>query len=291
MFEDREVTVRGTRIRYRDSGGSGPAVLLIHGIGLMLEIWEPTVAALAGRYRVISWDLPGFGRSEVRDEPYSVPFFGDFTAAFLDALGIAKVHAVGHSMGGATALAFARQHPSRLHSLTLNCAASLGRDAPFIFKLFSLPGIGGAMTKPSRANTRTALKSMYQDPSRIDPALEETWYRISCLPGNQRVFLQTLRSMTNFGGQRKELVEETLGGLPRLTVPVLVIGARNDGLIPPEHAIAAAKKIPSAKLVIIADCGHMPQLERADEFNRVLTEFLGNRGKAPGAHAEAGARG
>ncbi len=114
MTEDREIAVRGTKIRYRDSGGTGPAVLLTHGIGLMLEIWEPTVAALAGRYRVISWDLPGFGRSEVREQPYSVPFFGDFTAAFLDALGIGKVHAVGHSMGGAVTLAFARKYPSRL---------------------------------------------------------------------------------------------------------------------------------------------------------------------------------
>ena len=275
MSEDREVTVRGTKIRYRDSGGSGPVVLLTHGIGLMLEIWEPTVAALAGRYRVISWDLPGFGRSEVRKQPYSVPFFGDFTADFLDTLGIGKVHAVGHSMGGAVTLAFARKHASRLSSITLNCAASLGREAPFIFRLFTLPGIGKLMTTPSRANTRNALKSMYRDFSRVAPGLEETWYQISLIPGNQGVFLQTLRSMTSFSGQNKELVEATLGGLPLLTVPVLVIAGREDAVLPASHAIEAAKKIPNAKLAVIMDCGHVPQLEKADEFNRLLLEFLG----------------
>ena len=274
MTQDREVTVRGTKIRYRDSGGNGPAVLLTHGIGLMLEIWEPTAAALAGQYRVISWDLPGFGHSEVREQPYSVPFFGDFTAAFLDALEIGKVHAVGHSMGGAVSLAFAREHPSRLSSITLNCSASLGRESPFIFKLFTLPGIGNLMTKPSRANTRNALKSMYRDFSRVTPGLEETWYRISLLPGNQGVFLQTLRSMTTFGGQNGELVEATLGGLPSLRVPVLVIAGRDDAIIPVSHAIEAAKKIPNAKLAIIEDCGHVPQLEKTDEFNAILAGFL-----------------
>jgi pimeloyl-ACP methyl ester carboxylesterase len=277
MIEDREITVRGTKIRYRDSGGSGPAVLLTHGIGLMLEIWEPTAAALSGRYRVISWDLPGFGRSEVREQPYSVPFFGDFTAAFLDTLGIGKVHAVGHSMGGAVTLAFARKYPSRLNSITLDCAASLGREAPFIFKLFTVRGIGNLMTKPTRANTRNALKSMYCNFSRLTPGLEEIWYRISLLPGNQGVFLQTLRSMTTFGGQNRDLVAATVGGLPSLTVPVLVIAGRNDAIIPVSHAIEAAKKIPNAKLAIIEDCGHMPQLEKAGEFNGILIDFLGTQ--------------
>ena len=275
MTEDREIAVRGTKIRYRDSGGSGPVVLLTHGIGLMLEIWEPTAAALSSQYRVISWDLPGFGRSEVREQPYSVPFFGDFTAAFLDALGIGKVHAVGHSMGGAVTLAFARQYPSRLNSIALNCSASLGRDAPFIFKLFTLPGIGKLMTKPSRGNTRQALSSMYRDYSRVTPGLEEAWYQISLIPGNQGVFLQTLRSMTTLSGQNKELVEATLAGLPSLSVPVLVIAGRDDAIIPANHAIEAAKKIPNAQLAVIMDCGHVPQLEKADEFNRILIDFLG----------------
>ena len=249
-------------------------MLLTHGIGLMLEIWEPTAAALSGRYRVISWDLPGFGRSGVREQPYSVPFFGDFTAAFLDALGIGKVHAVGHSMGGAVSLAFARKFPSRLNSITLNCSASLGREAPLIFKLFTLPGIGKLMTKPSRGNTRQALSSMYRDYSRVAPGLEETWYRISLTPGNQRVFLQTLRSMTALSGQNKELVEATLAGLPLLSVPALVIAGRDDAIIPASHAIEAAKKIPGAKLAVIEDCGHVPQLEKAAEFNRILIDFL-----------------
>lgn len=274
MTNEHEIHVRDARIRYRDSGTNGPVVLLTHGIGCMLETFEPTYAALSSRYRVISWDQPGFGRSDAGGTSYSVPLFADFAFAFLDALGIEKAHLVGHSMGGGVSLRMARSHPERVQSLTLDAAATLGREAPLIFRLFLLPMLGHLLSAPTRANAKQALKASFKDYARVPSGLEEVWYQCSAQPGGHQFFLSVLKTMTNFRGQRPELIQESLEALPHLSVPVLLIHGRQDALILVSHSIAAAKLIPNARLEIIEDCGHFPQLEKAAEFNSILSSFL-----------------
>lgn len=275
MTTDSEIRVQGVKVRYRDSRTNGPVVLLSHGIGCMLEIFEPTFAALASQYRVISWDFPGFGRSEIRSKPYTVPVFAEAGFAFLDALGIEKAHLVGHSMGGGVSLVMARTNPSRVQSLILAGAATMGRSCPFIFRLFVLPGIGKVLSAPTRSGAKQALKSMFVDYARVPEGLEEIWHQCSARPGRQQFFLDVLKSMTTFtGGQRRELVEANLAAMPSLTMPVLLIQGREDTAIAAQHSIAAAELIPGAQLEIIPSCGHFPQLEKAEEFNQALGAFL-----------------
>lgn len=269
------LTVEGCKIRYCDTGGDGPAVILTHGIGGSLENWSAQYDSFAGRYRLIGLDLPGHGLSDLGDQPYEPLKFAHFLWQFVDALGLGRVALAGYSMGGGVSLLATVQQQARVSHLILVDAATLGRQAPLIFRLMTLPVIGEILTKPSNAAIDNQIKAVFADPSIISADTRHAMLAQAQRPGAQKAFLSTLRLMTDFGGQRPAVIARSLAALKTINIPMLIVHGRQDRLIPLEHSKNANRLLPQARFEIIENCGHCPPLERPAEFNRLLADCLG----------------
>ena len=136
---DSTISANGLQVRYRDSGGTGPAVLLLHGIGGSLELWAAQFVEANHGMRLIALDLPGHGLSDFGPHPFTPKTFAAFVWKFADALGLINVHLAGNSLGGAICVQMLAQQPARVQTVLLAAAANLGRDGPVPFRLMTLP--------------------------------------------------------------------------------------------------------------------------------------------------------
>ncbi len=274
MDKDQFINVDGCKIRYRDTGGSAPVIVFNNGIGGSLESWENQIATFGQDYRLIAWDMPGHGQSDLGNQPYDPDRFAKFGWRFLDQLDIDQVILVGHSMGGGVALRMTAREPSRVSKLVLVAAATVGRDAPFLFRLFILPGVGELMTKPSKNGVKQQIKAIYKNPDIVTEQQKEQILAYAQRPGAQKAFLATLRLMTNFGGQRPAIVNQSHEILKSLELPILLVHGQDDQVVKPAHSEQAAKIAKNANLIMLADCGHAPQEEKPEAFNATLKDFL-----------------
>jgi pimeloyl-ACP methyl ester carboxylesterase len=275
MMEDNYIEIEGCSIRYRDTGKTGPVVLLLHGIGESLEFWAPQLDTLADKVRLIALDLPGHGLSGIGDQPYEQNKFASFVWRFTDKLNLEKAYLVGNSLGGAISILMAGEKPQRVSGLLLANAAGLGKESPIPFRLMTLPVLGEILTKPGKTADEQQIKALFYDQSIASDEFRQIISRNGSQPGHQQAFLKTLRLMTNFFGQRSEWVSKEIKTLGSLDMPVLFIHGRKDLVIPVEHTIEAQKRTPNSNLVVFEDCGHTPQLEKPEDFNKHLMEFIG----------------
>lgn len=273
-MEDELIDVGGTRVRYRDTGGDGVPVVCSHGIGLSLEFWDTQLAELGDRHRLIAWDMPGHGESDLGDQPYDFDSFADFGWRLLDALGVERVHLVGNSMGAAVSIRMAGAQPDRVATVVAADSAALGSEVFFVFRLMTLKPLGELMTRPGPAGLKQQLKGIFRDPAVVDDGLRAAMMRNLEKPGGAQAFLATLRAMTSLRGQRAESWHRTHLILRGLDIPVLFVHGRQDQLVPAQHSIDAAEMTPDSTLVLIDDCGHAPQVEKPAQFNRALLEHL-----------------
>lgn len=271
---DTHVKVDGIQVRYRDSGGAGPAVLMLHGIGGSLELWSSQFHETHRHLRMIALDLPGHGLSDFGDQPYSMKKFAALVWQFADTLQLDRVNLVGNSMGGAISLQMLAQQPARVSTVLLAAAASLGRDSPLPFRLMSLPGLGPLMTRAGPMAVKQQIHAIFAPSYTVPDSIRDTIVRNVMRPGAQKAFLATLRLMGGPRGQSKLLMEESLATLRSATTPILLLHGRQDRVIPVAHSEAAQPLNPKARLQIIDDCGHTPQLERPDAFNAALQTLL-----------------
>jgi 3-oxoadipate enol-lactonase len=244
-------------------GDKGPALLFLHGIGGDAECFRPQLAHFGRTFRAIAWNMPGYAGTTLLPET-NFPSLADAVAALLDVRGIARVHLVGHSLGGMIAQEFAVRHPGSLASLTLSgTTAAFGRpdgdfQRDFLRQRLAPLEAGQAMAElagrlvggligpaPDRDGMAIALASM----SRVAP---ETY----------RAALQCL-----VGFDRRD-------ALPRIAVPTLLIAGGADTTAPAAVMERMAAKIPGARFVVIPGAGHLANLEQPAAFNRVLEEFL-----------------
>jgi pimeloyl-ACP methyl ester carboxylesterase len=244
-------------------GDKGPALLFLHGIGGDAECFRPQLAHFGRDFRAIAWNMPGYGGTDLLPET-TFPALADAVAALLDARGIARVHLVGHSLGGMIAQEFALRHPGSLASLTLSgTTAAFGRpdgdfQRDFIRQRLAPLEAGQAMADlagrlvggligpaPDPDGMATALASMSRVP-----------------PGTYRAALHCLVAF-----DRRD-------ALPRIAVPTLLIAGGADTTAPAAVMERMAAKIPGARFVTIPGAGHLANLEQPAAFNRVLGEFL-----------------
>jgi pimeloyl-ACP methyl ester carboxylesterase len=269
-MSDLSVSVDGVKVRYRDSGGSGPPVLLMHGIGGSLELWASQFVEANAGLRLMALDLPGHGLSDWGHPPDAPSQFARFVWRFADVLGLTDVHLVGNSMGGAIGLQMLAQQPARVKSMLLAAAATLGRDAPLPFRLMTLPGLGPLMSRASPMAVQQQIQAIFGPSFQVSAELRKTIERNVMRPGAQAAFLATLRQITDLGGQRADLVSEGQAALRMARVPVLLLHGRQDRVIPLAHSENAQRLAPGAQALWVDDCGHTPQLERPDVFNTAL---------------------
>ena len=251
---------------------------MIHGVGGWAENWREVMAPIAesGR-RAIAVDLPGFGESE---SPGRVTYFGPrdpfyprFVIGLLDALGIGAAHLVGNSMGGAVAYMTAVTAPERVRSLTLAASGGLGRDVALFLRVATLPGmITLAKLVGSPRQGRAVLGTCFFDPSRIPAALfdESERYGFTSYPE----FIRALRHGVSIRGVKRKLREHWVAQAHRYRGPVLVVWGREDAVLPISHLADAKAVFPQAEVRIIERCGHLPMVERTDEFLGSFLPFI-----------------
>lgn len=257
---------------------SDNAVLLIHGVGGWAENWREVMAPIAASGRTaIAVDLPGFGESEapgrVAHFGLNNPYYPTFVLALLDGLGLERAHVVGSSMGGAVAYMAAVSAPERVRSLTLVASGGLGRDIAFFLRVATLPGmITLARLFGSPRHGPAVLRTCFYDASRVPETLyeESERYGFASYPE----FVRALRSGVTIRGVRRDLHEHWIGRASAYEAPVLAVWGREDAVLPIHHLAGAKDVFPQAEVSIIERCGHLPMIERTDEFLDALLPFL-----------------
>ncbi len=276
------------------SMGRGPHVLLLHGLGGTRASLFETAAALSGRYRVHAPDLPGFGSSS---KPalgaYNAAWFADAMFELMDQLEIERAHVVGNSMGGRVAIEMGLIAPERIGALGLLCPAVawIRRGLHPIVRLLR-PEFGLLPHAFRRSTVASQFWSLFHDRDLIDPAVGELmvdeFRRIYQSPGARYAFLAAARNIyleAPFGDK---------GFYPRLSAlkpPALFVWGSGDVLVPAAFSRHVAKWLPSAEQITISRCGHVPQVERAEECNELLRRFFARAESrieaAPAAAGEA----
>jgi 3-oxoadipate enol-lactonase len=248
-----------------ETSGSGQPLLLIHGFPLSSRMWIGQLAALGGQAQVLAPDLPGFGDSPIQDTTYSVERYAEDCAAVLDALDLLQPVAVGGlSMGGYIALAFARLFPERVGALLL-ISTRAGADSPE-GKANREKSIAGVKEHGASAST----DAMY--PKLLAPANYE---QNPAAAAEARALMATASPpgiIAALSAMRDRLDATPL--LDHLDVPTLIVHGKDDQLIPPSEAEAMAAAIKGSQLHLIANAGHLPNIEQPQEFNRILSNFL-----------------
>ncbi|RZU54338.1 pimeloyl-ACP methyl ester carboxylesterase [Krasilnikovia cinnamomea] len=271
------VSVRGVRIRVRETGDpAGPPVLLLHGIGRSLEDWAPQHDRFDAEFRVLSVDLPGYGLSQRMPETTTLATLADGVAATLDSVGERRpVHLMGNSLGGAVALQMLARDPSRVQTLALVNSAGFGRGVTSMLRVLAVPGLGRMLL--SRTDPRTARhveRQQFHDRAYATEARIAHALRVAAQPDRVPVFLETARALGTFRGVRPAWRSTLLREVAAHPRPTLIVWGDRDLILPATQLAAARTALPHARSHMFADTGHMPQIERADDFAALVRRFL-----------------
>ena len=271
----RAVEVHGRPMNFVEAG-SGPVLLLIHGMAGTCANWESVIEPLAINRTVIAPDFPGHGASAPGGGDYSLGGLAGSLRDLLLTLGHDRATLVGHSLGGGVAMQFTYQFPEMVERLVLVSSGGLGPDVSPLLRAAALPGadlfisatagvgktVGGAI---GRGIGIVGLRP------NADLAEITRGYATLSDPDRRKAFLATLRSVVDMEGQR-------IAALDRLylaeTLPLLIVWGEKDPIIPVEHGREAHAQLPSSRLEIFEDTGHVPMLERPGRFIATLQHFL-----------------
>src|SRR5579884_1855676 len=245
----RDLDAGGKRLRYLEFGAD-------------LNTWMFNQPALAERHRTIALDLPGHGGStKTLDKAVDEMGFAADVERALTALDIERAHLVGHSMGGAIALAFAYWESQRAASVTLIASAQLGPDINAAF-------IDDFIRAQRRREMQEVLTLLVHDPALVGRTMVEDVLRYKRLDGVDAALKAIAAGWFPKGVQRTVIPEEIAAGL---SLPVQIVWGREDRIIPVAHAEALAGKVP---VHVIDGAGHLPHMEKSGEVNRLIERFV-----------------
>jgi pimeloyl-ACP methyl ester carboxylesterase len=269
-FEERFLGVSGTRLRYL-TGGSGPPLVLVHGLGGTAANWRGVAPALAEGRRVVIPDLPGHGRSEPLAEAATIDPFAEAALAVAEAEGALPAPWVGHSLGGLVAIRAATLRPDAVTGLVLAAGAGISsatRTGRVTVTLLGVaqPGklIGRRRERVARSRAGRTLTFGWwgvADPAGLDPAMADAF-----LAG------PTQHTDTLTAGKALVASDPRLE-LDRVACPALCLWGANDNWVPLADGIEYARRL-GAPLRTIADCGHLLIGERPDAVVRAVNEFV-----------------
>lgn len=255
--------------------GRGPAIVLLHGLGGFAESWRSTIDVLARSADVLAPDLPGYGLSAKPRTRYDLEFFTRALHAFLDAMGVGPVSLVGHSLGGAVAVAFALTRPGRVDRLALVSAVVPGFDyrASWLYRLAALRPLGEVAALCARRSLyRAAIARCFHRPMtrEIDALVDWSYPARTSWPAKS-AYLATLRDVrADFTGRAAAYRKVA----STLALPVLLVHGRQDPVVGAAHCASVSKGFPRASVRWVEACGHFPQIEHAEIVNRWLEDFL-----------------
>lgn len=262
------VDVGGIHTNYHRVG-SGPTVVLVHGSGPGVSAWANwrlTIPALAEHFDVVAPDVVGFGFTDRPDGfRYGLDTWREHLLGFVDALGIDRFSIVGNSFGGGLAISMAVHAPERVDKLVLMGAC--GISFPITEGLDRVWGY-----EPSLENMRGLLDVFAHDRSLVTDELARMRYAASVRPGFQESFSAMFPAPRQEGVDDLATPEEQIRGIRQ---PTLVVHGREDRVIPLDNAYRLLHLLDDSRLHVFGRCGHWTQIEHAEEFNRLVADFLG----------------
>lgn len=275
----QHVDVDGIDIAYVDSGGTGPVLLMVHGLSSYLSFWEYQIPHYQEQgYRVVALDLPGYGQSGRPDAPYTPPWFAGVVRGFLDAKGIDRALVMAHSMGGQISLTLALDHPERVAGLVLAAPAGIERfnrgEAKFLTQFWTEDR---ALQTSEEELRYTFTKVVFAKPDEgVERLLQERvrMQSTAAFRGTSVAVARSIAGMVN---------HPVVDRLPSLTVPTLVVYGTDDRMIPnpilhggrtEDIARDAERAIPGVQVVRVRGAGHTVHHDDPDAFHAAADAFL-----------------
>ena len=286
----RWVTIDRRRVNVIELG-SGPPVVFIHGLSGSWQNWLEQLPVFARDHRVLTFDLPGFGASQMPREKITIRGYGHFVDALLDELGVSSAAVVGNSMGGFIGIELAIRFPERVERLVLVSAAGLSIEYLRNERALALLGLVGnrlaaysgwlASRSDALARRPVARRAIFgivaHRPDRLPGPLVAEQVRGSGKPG----FIPALDALTDYP------IRDRLG---EIACPTLIVWGAEDKLVPARDADEFARLIPNSRKVVWPETGHVAMIERPAAFNALLWAFLAEEpGERVGASDAAGA--
>lgn len=243
-----------------DGPPDAPALVLLDSLGSSLAMWDPQVEAFARHFRVVRFDLRGHGRSPVPRGPYEIADLGADVLALLDRLGVLRAHLCGLSIGGMIGLWLAEQAPERVDRLVLCCAS--------------------ARLEPSEAWTARAATVRAGGTEAVADAVVGRWFTPPYAASHPDLVVRMRAMIAATPAEGYASCCEAIAGmdlrpgLASVRAPTLLIAAADDPAIPPDHSERIAASIDGARVVIVPDAAHMPNVEQPDRVTAAILDHL-----------------
>ena len=276
MSKLKSVDVLGNKLFYYEEG-SGPTLVLIHGMFGDYTDWEPALEPLARNFHVIAVDLPGFGLSDKPDVDYSADFFLRSLQGFLSALNVAHATLVGNSFGGELAILYALQHPNAVDALVLVSS-------------------GGLRSFSKEERDQVAIRFSEANLAKLSPQIQEWMFApifARHTAHRERYFAKqndklgradhAAYARSLFRSMKLAAELDLMDRLPEIACHTLLVWGDADPVFPLEIAEAALERLRSAELVIVPQASHALQLDAPAEFVDAVTRFLGKSNAAGGS--------
>jgi pimeloyl-ACP methyl ester carboxylesterase len=267
IVAEHTIDAGGIDTNYLEAG-SGPPVIMLHGSGpgvSALANWQHNIGALSQRFRVLAPDIVGFGATERPDDIiYSLRTWTDHVWAFLDAHDIQETAVIGNSLGGRIALQMATDTPDRITKMVLMGAPGVG--------MYLTDGLAALRAyQPSHNAMRDLLRNYFAvDPTMITDELVSIRYEASIADDAYEAY-RTMFFDPRHAGSELGISENEVRAI---TTPTLLIHGREDKVVPMHVSVTMLGLLPHADLHVFSACGHWTQIERADEFSALVSDYL-----------------
>lgn len=257
----KEISIYGQKIHYIEAG-SGPNLILLHGLGGSSQVWQFNIGPLAEKYHVFVPDQIGFGKSDKPLVNYRIRTYVDFLDQFCKQLKIERPTLIGNSMGGWIAAIYAATYPDRVDKLVLADAAGYAPPKDFDTRAFF------GLNPTTREEMKLlSAKVFYNKAFLSDAAIDQAMAaRLGAGDG------YTIKSITESIIRGEDYLDNIV---TKIKSPTLIVWGREDGLVPLSEGERFHKDIAGSTMIVFDQCAHVPNIEKAGEFNAAVIKFLG----------------
>ncbi|PWV59777.1 alpha/beta fold hydrolase [Plasticicumulans acidivorans] len=263
------IDVKGVKTRVLESGNGPKTLILLHGIAGHLEAYMRNILPHAEHFRVMAIDMLGHGFTDKPDRDYEVIDYVEHLHDLIDTLGLDRIHLSGESLGGWVAARFAAKYPERIDKLVLNTAGGMIADPKVMERLRTLSL--AAVRSPDREATRKRLEFLMLDPSIVTEDLVESRFAVYRQPSIVGA-MERIMCLQDMEIRLRNLLTED--ELAKIQADTLVLWTTHDPTASVEVGQRLASYVSKSRFVVMENCGHWPQYEDPDAFNRIHIEFL-----------------
>lgn len=266
----RYLVIDGTRVHYTDEG-EGPALVLLHGVMASLHTWDGWVDALAGHFRIIRVDLPGFGLTgPLASGEYTPEYALTFIEQFRRQLGLERFHLAGNSLGGFLSWFYAVHHPECVERLVLLDPIAYSQPLPPLIALVSAPGMHVISRHVApRPLVRRGIREVYGDLARMRPGTDSRYADLLMRPGNKAGMVAYFRLLADMNRDNRFAAR-----VRELRVPTLLLWGARDRWVPPALVRRWQQDVPGLTVKVYPDAGHIPMEEIPEASAQDALDFL-----------------